>query len=341
MTFVVLESCKKPDKTPEEEEPAYSLGDDHGVFGYHLLSQISGHWIGPNQTAFGYVPRFIFDFRPISSSHVHSIYESGTNQNIFTSLFIAEYNGEKRIFARNGGWLGLYRSTYFVVDQVVETPTSNYYRLVDAVGGAQRCYMEFTFSNGNFNFKAYKDNSGSLNDPILHMNFNGTNANPSFDDAAISLFNFPQPVVEKNLTGAFNTLVDPGSALFTSESADPFPRSQHGHLSDFTVNFNKQTSIQSSGMIFLVSKAPIVSSTGIVNNLNLFDKLTRTIVIAGSETMYSASYVHPDIYYLTAFADLDGNYYPSPGDISSESSLLNVLPESNPTINLMVNISVP
>ena len=342
LSILILGACGKDDpEDQEEEEETVSMGDDYGILGYHLLEQISGHWIGSNQTAFGYVPRFTFDFRPISSSHVHSIYESGTDQNIFTSLFVAEYNGEKRIFARNGGQLGLFRATYFVVDIVEETSQSNYYRLVDVTGGQQRCYMEFTFSNGNFNFKAYKDNSGTLGDPVLHMEFNGTNANPDFDDVATNLFDFPQPESEKNLTGAFNTLVDPGSALFTSEATDPFPRVEHGHLSDFTVNFNKQASIQNTGMVFLVSKEPIVSNTGIVFAANLYNQLTRTIMIGGSELSYTASYVHPDTYYLTAFADLDGNFYPSLGDVSSESVLLNVPLESFPTANLAVDIVIP
>jgi len=340
LSLLILVACKREDPEVQEEETV-SLGDDFGIMGYHLLEQISGHWVGSNQTAFGYVPRFIFDFRPISSSHVHSIFESATNQNIFTSLFIAEYNGEKRIFARNGGQLGLFRATYFVVDLVEETELSNYYRLVDVTGGSQRCYMEFTFSSGNFNFKAYKDNSGTLVDPIIHMNFNGSNANPDFDDMATNLFNFPQPESEKDLTGAFNTLVDPGSALFTSEATDPFPRVEHGYLSEFTVNFNKLVSIETTDMIFLLSKEPIVSNTGIVHAANLYDQLTRTILIDGSELSYTATYVHPDTYYLTAFTDLDGNFYPSFGDVSSESILINVPLESFPTANLAVNIVIP
>ena len=88
------------------------------ILGFDLLSELSGHWVGSNQTAFGTFDWFSFDFRPISSSHLHSIYEGGTNQNIITSIFVADFEDRKQIMARNGGWLGnQYRATYFVLDQ--------------------------------------------------------------------------------------------------------------------------------------------------------------------------------------------------------------------------------
>jgi len=120
--------------------------DNNKIAGFDLLTELSGHWVGTNQTAYGFYDWFAFDFRPISSSHVHSVYEGSTNQNIITSIFIADFEGKQQIMARNGGWLGnQYRATYFVLDQVEENATSKYYRLVDAVGKENRAYMEFRF----------------------------------------------------------------------------------------------------------------------------------------------------------------------------------------------------
>jgi len=186
--------------TPEEDE----------ALGFELLNDLHGHWVGSNQTAFGFYQWFAFDFRPISASHVHSIYEGGTNQNIITSVFLADFEGRQQIMARNGGWLGTqYRATYFVLDVEEIKSNQKYYRLVDVVGKENRAYMEFRFENDTMYFDAYKDNSGSLDQPIHHMGFKGINANPNFANDAKQQFNFPQAVAEVDLENKFVNLIDP------------------------------------------------------------------------------------------------------------------------------------
>ena len=126
LCLMFFSNCKK------EETPS---GGSDDIKGFSLLSDISGHWVGSNETAFGVFDWFAFDYRPISASHVHSIYEGATNQNIITSFFVADFEGKQQVMARNGGWLGnQYRATYFVLDRADVTSSSSYYRLVDAVG---------------------------------------------------------------------------------------------------------------------------------------------------------------------------------------------------------------
>ncbi len=338
LLIATITSCSKAeDPVSEDEEPTTSSS----ITGFSLLSEVSGHWVGTNETAYGFYSWFTFDFRPISSSHVHSIYEGATAQNIITSFFVADFEGKQQIMARNGGWLGpQYRATYFVLDQANDSGQTKYYRLVDAVGGVQRSYMELRFRNDSIYFDAYKDNSGALDDPILHMSFAGKNLNPSFDQPATDLFSFPQMVSEVNMNNAFNSLVDPESALFLMESQDPFPRSDHGHLSDFDINFTRGASVQNEKLLFYVSKEPLVDASGNVNLGNIDTKVVRTIDITSSENSFNATYVHPDTYYLTAFADLDGNFIPSSGDYSSESILFTLTPETSPSVSIYINVLV-
>jgi len=255
------------------------------IEGYNLLNDLKGHWVGSNQTAFGDFDWFAFDFRPISASHLHSIYEGGTNQNIITSVFIADYEGKQQIMARNGGWLGnQYRATYFVLDIAQETSDSRYYRLVDAVGKDKRAYMEFRFENDMLYFDAYKDNSGALDEPILHMGFSGTNYNPSFAQSATNLFDFPQTISEVDLNNKFVNLIDSDSALFLEENDDPFPKSDHGHLSDLTIDINKDASVSDMKLLLYLSSEPIINSTGIVDFENLDRKVIRTIDVQSNES---------------------------------------------------------
>jgi len=311
---------------------------DSEILGYGLLTDLSGHWVGTNETAFGNYDWFAFDFRPISASHLHSIYEGGTNQNIITSIFIADFEGRQQIMARNGGWLGnQYRATYFVLDKAEVNSNSKYYRLVDAVGKEDRSYMEFRFENGTLFFDAYKDNSGSLAEAIHHMGFEGTNYNPSFAQAATDLFNFPQEISEVDLNDKFVNLIDPDSALFLEEGDDPFKKSQHGHLSDLTININRDNAVLGSDLLLFISKVAIVDQNGTIDFQSLDTQVVRTIDVRGDELQYISTYLHPDQYYITAFSDADGNLIPSSGEYINVSKLIDVLPETNGSMEIDIN----
>lgn len=311
------------------------------IKGYDLLNDLKGHWVGSNKTAFGNFDWFTFDFRPISASHLHSIYEGATNQNIITSIFIADYNGEMQIMARNGGWLGpQYRATYFVLDKATTNENSKYYRLVDAIGGRKRSYMEFRFENGKMEFDAYKDNSGSLDEPIHHMGFTGTNYNPSFAITASNFFNFPQKISEVNLEKKFVNLIDSNSALFLEESKDPFPKSQHTYLSDLKINIVKENVGTNDDLLLYISLEPIVDIKGTVDFENLDTKVVRTINVQSNEDSYTTTYLHPDLYYLTIFSDKDNNLFPSKGDISCISKEINVKPELLVETTVNVNLVI-
>ncbi len=332
LCMLFFSNCKK------EETPI----DPNEILGFSLLSDISGHWVGNNETVFGDFDWFAFDFRPISASHVHSIYEGASDQNIITSFFVADFEGRKQVMARNGGWLGnQYRATYFVLDKAEISSNSSYYRLVDAIGKEKRAYMELRFENGTMSFDAYKDDSGQLDDPVHHMGFTGTNYNPSFADATTQKFNFPQEVSEVDLDGKFVNLIDDDSALFLEESQDPFPKSMHGHLSDLTIQINRSTSIQDEGLLFYLSTEPIIDSNGNINFENLDKKVVRTINVKPAENSYTTTYLHPDNYYITLFSDQDGNFFPSSGDVGSMSKFFEVTPESDLSTSLEVDVMIP
>ncbi|QTN39810.1 hypothetical protein HZ996_11865 [Cryomorphaceae bacterium] len=316
--------------------------DPSDVQGYALLTALKGHWIGSNETVYGPYAWFAFDFRPISPSHLHSIYEGGTNQNIITSLFIADFDGQHRIMARNGGWLGpQYRATYFVLDSAFESGNMQYYRLVDAIGRERRAYMEFRFERDSLFFDAYKDDSGSLDLPVHHMGFKGINVNPSLAQEATELFAYPQDVSEVNLEGAFTSLIDTNSALFLEESDDPFPKSDHGHLSDLKIDFERSNDAEDLILMLYLSTEPLVDAQGSVDYSALDTKVIRTISIQSNEDEYTATYVHPDTYYVTIFADFDGNEYPSSGDLCNISRMVQVTPETLVTTATQINLYIP
>lgn len=326
----LVSSCDKPDSQNPSE-----------IQGFELLNDINGHWVGTNQTSFGFFDWFAFDFRPISSSHSHSIYEGATNQNIINSIFVAEINGEQRIFARNGGWLrAQYRATYFVLDIAEEEQEEKFYRLVDAVGGEDRAFIEFRFRQDSIFFDAYKDDSGSLDKPKLHMSFKGANRNSDYSRDAREHFNYPLQESEVNFGNGFDNLVDPDSALFLDEESDPFPKEEHGYLSDVKVDLIRNAESENEKLFLYFSKDELVSSTGLTNKQNIDNSVIRTIVIQSVENSYTATYLHPDDYFFTLFLDRDGNGFPSTGDISSVSKIKTINPEMIQNLSLELLITI-
>lgn len=311
------------------------------IIGYELMSDLNGHWVGNNQTAFGFFEWFAFDFRPISPSHSHSIYEGATNQNIINSVFVADYNGEQRIFARNGGWLGTqYRATYFMLDIAETDQNERYYRLVDAVGGEDRAFIEFRFREDSLFFDAYKDNSGSLDKPILHMSFKGSNRNPRYSEAAVEHFNYPMRISEINFESAFDNLIDPDSALFLEEDNDPFPRVEHGYLSDVNIDILRNNQSENERLLLFISREEVVSESGTANFQNIDNAVIRTIDINDQEASYLTTYLHPDTYYFTVFLDGDNNGFPSSGDISSASVTKTVDPETIENVEVELSLTI-
>ncbi len=60
-------------------------------------------------------------------------------------------------------------------------------------------------------------------------------------------------------------------------------------------------------------------------------------ILGFDENAYTTTYLHPDEYFITAFADNDGNFFPSTGDIIGESQAVSVKPETHIEIDHEVN----
>ena len=190
-------------------------------------------------------------------------------------------------------------------------------------------------------FEAYKDNSGSLDEPIHHMGFKGKNINPLYSKTAVDLFEFPQQQSEVNLNNAFEDLIDNDSALFLEESNDPFPKADHKYLSDLKIEIKRADAAIGKKLLLYISKKSLVNAQGSVDLNNIDNTVARTIDVRADETEYLSTYLHPDQYYITVFADLDENFIPTSGDITSYSTMVDVSPETLANIEVNVNITIP
>ncbi|WP_196892812.1 hypothetical protein [Aureivirga marina] len=348
-----------PDVTqPEPNKEIIPVSIEDTDLGIIFLENMKGHWIGENKVINDIYDWFSFDYRPISPSHIHGIFEGGSMGNLLTSFFITQYKGKKTLMARNGGVLsGIYRTSYFVLDSV-NNIDGDYYRFVDAKGGKKIMYMELKFQNNKLNFNAYTSKLGNRL-ATRHMTFKGERSTSELADHAALENQFPQDVIEwnydeNNLPQYFATSEDGTvkSATYLSyteninynlsdlanESGDPFTIDYHTYLSYLKVNIDRESQYQDYKIFLNLSYFPLTDENGYFNSDN-FNSITQFPELSNKEESFLFTYLHPGTYYITAIIDVNNDGFISSGDLVNSSKEINVLPESNEEVTI-TNITV-
>lgn len=332
--------------------------DEEG--GFEFFQKMSGHFVGEMHLMGQDIPWFAFDFRPIGSAHVLGLFEGGSMGNLFTSFFIANYQGKKTIVVRNGGILsGIYRTSYFVLDKVSYRRGQAYYRFVDAYAGKDIMYIEVIFEGDNkINFKSYTSRFGTYPEPKLHMDFKGENMHPDYAAAAIKQFNYPQNEIQFDfkdglpapdwgdeypiVTSASYMWQDLNSDLITlgKQAGDPIRIDQIPYLSQVNLKFNRNDLSEGKRISFYLSEKPLTNKRGKLNiewgyvSLSDFNTVVLFPELKEDATEFNLTYLHPGKYYLTAIVDVNGDMAPSEGDYTSASQVINVEPNTKTTINV-------
>ena len=320
--------------------------------GFELLEKMQGHWVGNMNLMGQKLDWMAFDYRAIAPSHVHGIFEGGTIGNLFTSFFVTKFNGTQTIFARNGGLLnGIYRTSYFVLDQVKYGRGWSYYRLVDARGGKDIMWMELTFYGNSLEFNSYTSRFG-LTEPKLHMAFKATRKNKTLAAEAAKAVRFPQNSVDFDfskglpkpnwpegvpLTSASYVWEEEGKTLLElgKIARDPYRINQIPHLSKLTVSAVRDSRTQGKKLHIYLSRLALTDAQGRFKTqggyvrLDLLDTLLSFPEISAEQDSFTFTYLHPGSYFLTMFADVDGDGYPSPGDITHPVKRVVVKPETH------------
>lgn len=332
--------------------------------GFDFLGKMQGQWVGTNRVIATDYPWFAFDYRAISPSHVYGIHEGGTQGNLFTSFFVTNYKGTRTLMARNGGVLnGIYRTSYFVLDQVEDRNTQGkYYRFVDAIGGKSMMYFELRFKSDSLYFNAYTSNLGLRESATRHMTFKAKKHITDLAQTAAIATNFPQNTIAWDFTTLLNTnnvYIVPGSsgpttATFVAQqgsndvyalarmSGDPVTINDHPRLGTITVNFTRNTAINSTDLLMYLSKESLTDTNGtLTSNINTYNSILQfpTIESADTSNSFLFTYMHPGIYYVTIIADKDGDSQPSIGDIVSPSQIIDLGMEEHKVVNV-ININV-
>ena len=356
-----------PDSLTEQQNPMTNyefkapeiVPVDINEEGFELFSLMPGHWIGKMQILGLKLDWFAFDYRPISASHVHGIYEAGTQGNIFTSFFVTNYNGKRTIMARNGGVLnGLYRTSYFVLDKVKISDSRQYFRLVDAYGGKDIMWMELTFSGNKLEFNSYTSRLGLNGKPKLHMHFEAERRSKELATKVANRLNYPQNKVDKDFSEGFpkpnwgenNPVITSSTYLHRSQdldlltlgklSGDPYTVDQVPHLSTLRLNLELNDKIREEKLLVYLSGEPLAIATGALDTehgyikQDIFNSIMAFPELVPGQDSFTFHYLHPGPYYITVVADLNKDGFASPGDISCASQWIEIRPESEEKVTI-------
>lgn len=352
LLFVIstVVSCKKDESDNQSGNtggsctlPAISASST--VTGFGILDKLPGIWNGPvnSSTALGSFPEWIVDFRPNSASQVSAKNELDSLNDIFMSFFVVKHDCEYKMAMRNGGgFAGMVRNAYMVIDSVNEGATESFYRFSDPVAGTDRVYMEVTFRSDSLIMHTYTNVYNTLSPPVSHFIWRADLRDSTSKAAAVAHFGFPQKQMQRDFSSTFNGLTE---AVFYSAGADPYPESEQPYLGTTNMNVtisNPPAPDPAKKVLIIVTTQPLFSGfTFIPGNL---DYRSRYVFVgAGASTGYNFNYMHPGDYYVNAIYDSNGDSNFSSGDyINQPFDVPFTLTESDSIgVNVDINFLIP
>lgn len=341
--------------TPAEVNPV-----NINVDGFDLLEKLQGHWIGTNRVIADDYDWFAFDYRAISPSHIHGMYEGGSGGNLLTSFFVTDFKDTRTIMARNGGLLnGIYRTSYFVLDEVREDNNGKHYRLVDAKGGTDVMYMELRFKQDSLYFNAYTSRLGLSVPPSRHMTFKAKKEHLELSQTAATAVNFPQNTPAWDFSNGFNEeflYVNAGddeakSASFLAQqdadtdvftlafaSGDPFRVDEHPYMGYLQLDVVRDVPIADKHLFIYLSRDSLTDANGYLQE-EPFNTVLKFPEMIGSQDQFLFTYMHPGTYYVTVIADANDDGFISQGDLTHVSQAITIDPEGQHQITIN-NINV-
>ena len=347
-SVITFSACNNdPDDTnpPDGSCQLAAISETSEVMGYGMLEKVPGIWNGPvsSPTPLGSFPEWIVDFRPISAAQVSAKNELDSLNDIFMSFFLVKHNCEYKLAFRNGGgFAGLTRNSYMIIDSLNETSTRSYYRFVDPVSGGNRVYTEVTFKQDSLLMVTYTNKYNTLSDPSIHMHWRASLRDASSAQAAITHFNYPQKEVVRDFSTTFDNVQE---AVFYSAAQDPYPEEEQPYLgvANVNVSISSPASVDPSKMVLIVLTTQPLFSGFSFQTQNLKYRSRYVFVGASNPTGYSFNYMHPGTYYINALYDSNGDRTFSSGDYTNLTfdTPITIASESAGSATVNINFQIP
>jgi len=342
LVITICASCDK--KNNSNNNNNNNPVDTTTIPGYSILKKLPGIWNGPvtSSTPLGSYPEWIVDFRPISEAQVSGKSELDTLNDIFMSFFIVQYDNKYQMAFRNGGgFAGLQRVSYMVLDSVAESVSESLYRFSDFKAGRQRVYTDVVFKADSLIITTYTNKYNSVGPVQLHMQWRARLADTTSTQDAIVHFTFPQKKMVRDFSNSFTNLSE---TVFYNTSQDPYLASEHPYLGNLTVNISFSNSISADPakkVFLLMTTQPLFN--GFVFNASNMKYRSRYVILSADDSSFEFDYMHPGTYYLYSLYDVDGNRTFSSSDYiaSNFTSSFSIGAEENKTVSTVIDFQIP
>ena len=123
-------------------------------------------------------------------------------------------------------------------------------------------------------------------------------------------------------------------------SRDPIRINQMPYLGQLAVSVKRIEATKGRKLHMYLSRRPLTDDAGrfIMQGdyvrLDLLDGLLSFPEVAGNQDEFTFTYLHPGKYFLSVVADMDGDGFPSPGDITHPVMPVKVQPRGKASISV-------
>ncbi|MDD3877003.1 MAG: hypothetical protein PHT69_10305 [Bacteroidales bacterium] len=326
-------ACKK-------EKPLGTVEPE--IFGFSFFSKIPGLWHGPvtSATPAGNFDNWYVDFRPVSASQVShfSLLDANTVNNL--SFFTVKHKGKLTLAMRTEGCFNNQCCiTYEVLDSISEA--NGYYRFSDFVAGTNRAYTEFIFTNNQLQMKVYTNKFNTVAPLEPHSVWTAELGSRSNVVEATEHFNYPQPVMTKDFSNAFNFMSE---SIFFSFVNDPYKSEDQPYVGNVNVNISIDSSLTVTGTdkVFVLFTTESLFD-GFIFNADNLKYISKYVLLPASTASYQIKNVHPGTYYIYAFIDKNYDNQFLSGDYmnSNVSQSFILLEEQNLEVYTLIDYIIP
>ncbi len=159
---------------------------------------------------------------------------------------------------------------------------------------------------------------------------------------AASLFNFPQKVIAKDFTGAFQG-IDEAVFYNADEINDPYKEDEQPYLGKATVtySFSGITPNPSNKTFLLLMTQPLFSQTTGYNPSSM-NYISRYVALEADDLDFTFTYMHPGFYYVYAIYDANNDGVFGSGDyINFNEKTLSLSDKGNSNATAVINFQIP
>ncbi|OHD67311.1 MAG: hypothetical protein A2W19_02585 [Spirochaetes bacterium RBG_16_49_21] len=336
-------SAEKINKQNEKVSPADNPNNESkNIFGFGILSRISGLWNGPvsSATPAGSFDKWYVDFRPVSPGQVSQYSTLDKDTLNYISLFIVKHNNRLKVAMRTEG---VFQNkgcvTYEAVDTVRES--EGYYRFSDFQTGAKRAYTEFFFKDDEFIMEVYTSKFNKVYPLQLHSRWKAKLGDRKSASGAVSHFKFPRPVMIKDFSNVFKNMSE---SIYFSFENDPYSSATQPYVGNVTVNIivDDDIKVKNNHELFLLLTTESLFE-GLKYKKENLKYISKYAYLPINTKSYTFNNVHPGKYYLYSYIDINSDKKHLSGDyMSSDLNTIFLLKEKgNIIVNTKIDFLIP